>query len=57
MTNRFDSHQLPIDKPLTRVGNPPGGGESPIRLGKTVVRYPIALRQNATPGGNFLKPA
>ena len=54
--NRLDNHQLPIDRPLTGVGNPPNGGECTIRFNKTAVRDPIAFRQKATSGGHLLKP-
>jgi len=55
-TNRLDSHQLPIDRPLTGVGDPSGGGEVHARLGKSAVGDPVALWQKATSGRNFLEP-
>jgi len=56
-TNRLDSHNPTIHRPLTGVGNPSSGGEVHVRLGKSTVRDPVALWQKATPGRNFLKSA
>jgi len=55
--NRLDSHQLSIERSLTSVGNPPGGGESSIKLSKATMSDPITLGQKAAPGGNYLKSA
>jgi len=54
-TNRLDSHQPPIYRPLTGVGNPSGGGDIHVRLGKSTVGEPMAFRQKAAPSRNFLE--
>ena len=54
--NRLDSHQLPVDRPLAGVGNPPSDGECTVRFGEAVVGDPVAFRQKATSGGHLLKP-
>lgn len=51
----LDGHQLSIHQPLASAGYPPRGRRTAIGSRETTVGYAVALRQNATPGGNFLK--
>ena len=52
----FDSYHLSVDQPLASAGYLPCGGESITRFSEAAVGDPVALRQKATPGGDFLKP-
>ena len=54
--DHLDSHQLSVHQPLVSVGFPPRRGESIRRFDEATVGDPVALRQKATPGGDFLKP-
>lgn len=55
-TDHLDGHQPPVAQPLASGGCPPCIGGNTTRSIEATVGDPVALRQKAAPGGNFLKP-
>ena len=55
-TNGLDSHRLSVHRQLASAGCPPWSGGSVVNFSEATVRDPVALRQKATLGGDFLKP-
>ena len=51
----LDSRQISIHQPLANAGYPPRSWRNAVRLSETILGDPVALRQKATAGGNFLK--